>query len=219
MQNLTYISEGALKNIFNAAAVFEIIRNLATPFDKTPAYKAGLIDERGNLLKPRSKMTTEERNKVTLFDLLMFNIKKLMQKATGSQSLAPVAATLLLMREADLSTTDIDLLAETIVRDYEARSNYKTFFESEAPVNVSAAGEPSPKNIESPDILLGPPIKSVGLKVYKAKPKTYAKIKKTITMRRKLPKEISEQLDSADDFNAIAVQCEETSQTIIVDQK
>lgn len=157
--NARTLNENMMKSIFDGAAVIELVRRLSTPFDKTPAFKAGLIDAKGNYLKPRSKMTKEERQSFTLFDLLIFNLKKIMAKTTGSANFTPFVASMLLLKEHidDLSEDDIAVLAETMVSEVYPE-HYSMFLESEAPVNVSAA-EPNPpsepKNINYPDVIMG----------------------------------------------------------------
>ncbi len=182
MTDITYLQEGTLKTIFDAAAVIEIVRRLSTPFEKTEAFKAGLIDKDGNLKKPRNKMTQDERSKISLFDLLIFNIKKMMAKVTHSANLSPLIASILLLKESNLEDLKIPQLAESLITDFTARADYKTFLESEAPVNVSNAQvnpPASPTNIEAPDVLMG-----VGLKIRKYKKKNYDDTKKTLARRK-----------------------------------
>ena len=81
--------------------LYQFIKRLATPFNKWDAYKLGIIDEKGRVLKKRKDLTTvDERNAFRLFDVLVANLKKLLAKVPGgSTRLASYAAALLLLRE------------------------------------------------------------------------------------------------------------------------
>lgn len=102
--------------------VYQFIRRLATPFKEWDAYKLGIIDERGNILKSRKKLTTKkEKNAFGIFDLLVLNIKKLIEKLPGGKSrLASYAAALYLIREWNHFTPDTLLtedLSESEIND------------------------------------------------------------------------------------------------------
>jgi len=81
--------------------LYNVLRRLTTPFDKTKAYELGIIDERGKVLKKRKELTTsEERAAFTLFDVLIFNLKKIIQRLPfGKSKIANLAAALFLIRE------------------------------------------------------------------------------------------------------------------------
>jgi hypothetical protein len=81
--------------------VFSFIKRLVTPFKKWPAYKEGIIDEKGNILISRKKLTRNKQKKAFgLFDQLILNLKKLLAKLPGgSTRIASYAAALWLIRE------------------------------------------------------------------------------------------------------------------------
>ncbi len=74
---------------------YRFIKLLVTPFEKTEAFKLGIIDEKGNRVRPprdprtnvRPAMeplrTTEEKNAYTILHKLVFNIKKIFGKVPG----------------------------------------------------------------------------------------------------------------------------------------
>ena len=69
---------------------YRFIRLLTTPFQKTDAYKLGIIDENGNRIrqpnstKPAVELATiEQKNSYTILHKLVFNIKKLFAKVPG----------------------------------------------------------------------------------------------------------------------------------------
>lgn len=57
---------------------------LVTPFDKSDAYKLGIIDAKGKILKKQSQLTTsEEMDAYTYLQRLVFNLKRLLNKLPG----------------------------------------------------------------------------------------------------------------------------------------
>jgi len=85
----------------DAFITFRFLKLLVTPFNKTEAYKLGIIDERGKVLrKYRTLERIEERQAYTILHRLVFNIKKLIEKIPGGKSrLASYAAALFLIKE------------------------------------------------------------------------------------------------------------------------
>lgn len=95
---------GLIKRAGDLVYTFRFLTLLTTPFDKTKAYEAGIIDENGKRLKAFDKNTMEAReaykNYYTPFHRLVFNIKRLMANAPGGNSrLASYAAALYLIKE------------------------------------------------------------------------------------------------------------------------
>jgi len=80
---------------------FRFLRLLTQSWEDTAAFKAGVIDKDGNVLKkPRDLKTSEEKESYTLFHRLVFNIKRLINKVPfGKSKLASYAAALFLIRE------------------------------------------------------------------------------------------------------------------------
>ena len=85
----------------DAFITFRFLKLLVTPFDKTEAFKMGIIDERGKVLKRYKTLTRiEERQSYTILHRLVFNIKKLIEKIPGGKSrVATYAAALFLIKE------------------------------------------------------------------------------------------------------------------------
>ena len=88
----------ALGNVY---FVYQFIKKLVTPFNKTRAFELGIIDEKGKVLKKRSSLKTrDEREAYTLSDTLIFNLKKVLAKVPGGSSkFATFAAALFLLKE------------------------------------------------------------------------------------------------------------------------
>jgi hypothetical protein len=84
----------------DAYLVYQTVKRLTTPFKNWDAYKAGIIDERGNVLKKRSTLTPDEQQSWGYFDILTANLKKLLSKVPGGSSrLATIAAAAYLLKE------------------------------------------------------------------------------------------------------------------------
>ena len=80
--------------------VYQFIKRLAMPFNETKAFELGLIDEKGKRLKKAS--SKEEKNAMTYFDKLIFNLKRVLAKVTGIESkFTTFAAALFLLKESD----------------------------------------------------------------------------------------------------------------------
>ena len=85
----------------DAFITFRFLKLLVTPFNKTEAFRLGIIDERGKVLrKYKTLERIEERQAYTILHRLVFNVKKLIEKVPGGKSrLASYAAALFLLKE------------------------------------------------------------------------------------------------------------------------
>ena len=74
-QNLT---EGQAIDLFVA---YRFLRILTTPWEDQEAYKLGIIDKDGKLLRKRNTLKTEaEKKSFTLLHRLIFNLKRILHK-------------------------------------------------------------------------------------------------------------------------------------------
>ena len=97
---------------------YRFIKLLVTPFEKTEAYKLGIIDAKGNRVmpppkdgirqtKPEPLRTTEEKNAYTILHKLVFNIKKIFDKVPGLRTrLGTYAAALFLLKDTFKESVD-----------------------------------------------------------------------------------------------------------------
>ena len=95
---------------------YRFIKLLVTPFDKTPAFKLGIIDKDGNRLKEKSVArgmvptqlnTIEEKSAYTILHELVFNIKKIFAKVPGLRTkLGTYAAALFLLKDTFKESVD-----------------------------------------------------------------------------------------------------------------
>lgn len=80
--------------------VYKFIRLLVTPFDETDAFKLGVINNRGKVLIHVKNMTDKQLESFSLFNRLVFNIKKLIELVPGGKTkIGSYAAALFLLRE------------------------------------------------------------------------------------------------------------------------
>lgn len=85
--------------IIDNLIALRIIYLLTVPFDKTDAYKNGLIDANGSKLKDAE--TAEEKNSTSMLNRLCWNIKKVFALVPGGKTrLGSLAAAYLLVRES-----------------------------------------------------------------------------------------------------------------------
>ena len=154
---------------------------LVTPFEKTDAFKRGVIDKDGKLLVKVKDQTFEQKEAYDYLDRLVFNLKRLIAKVPGGKStFASLVAALYLVREETKYTSS----------QVEERFNYilnkiidqnVTFVEETILVErmlkaLSEEGEGAPANVTgsatSTDI-----------------PAIHPKKKKTPLAKRKVPQE------------------------------
>jgi hypothetical protein len=77
---------------------FRFLRQLVTPWNETQAFKLGLIDADGKVL--RKATTPQEKDAYTLFFRLVYNMKRLLNKVPlGKTKLASYVAALWLIKE------------------------------------------------------------------------------------------------------------------------
>ena len=78
---------------------YRFIKLLVTPFDKTPAYKMGIIDKDG--YRTEKKLTTsDEKNSYTVLHKMVFNIKRIFGKVPGLRTkVGTYAAALFLLKD------------------------------------------------------------------------------------------------------------------------
>lgn len=107
----TVLNEGA---IIDKVIALRIIKILITPFEKSDAFKFGIIDKNGKNLIPYNKLkTTEQRESYGILQRFMFNLKKLLNKLPGSDSYLKnsIAALLLIREQPETDVVDEEKLA------------------------------------------------------------------------------------------------------------
>ena len=104
---------------------YRFLRLLTTPFEKTDAFKLGIIDEKGNRVmqkkvkKPAVELvTSEQKSSYTILHKLIFNIKKLFNKIPGLRTkVGTYAAALFLLKDTfKESVDDPDMFEKEFVK-------------------------------------------------------------------------------------------------------
>ena len=104
---------------------YRFLRLLTTPFEKTDAFKLGIIDENGNRImqkkvkKPAVELvTSEQKSSYTILHKLIFNIKKLFNKIPGLRTkVGTYAAALFLLKDTfKESVDDPDIFEKEFVK-------------------------------------------------------------------------------------------------------
>jgi len=108
--------------------VYQFIKRLVTPFDQWSAFKAGIIDDKGTIIKKADKRSSIDKETFGKFDLMILKLKKLMAKIPGGQTkLASYAAALWLIKEGN-ENTDESLMEEQLL-------SYMNYIKENADVN------------------------------------------------------------------------------------
>ena len=144
--------------------VYEFLKRLATPFEKWPAYKEGIIDKEGNILIKKNDRNTLDQKKVfQIFDLMVLKLKRLVGKIPGGKTkIANYAAALWLIKEGvdwddkteedilneDISERFLEYVHEVNNRKFE--TFYKTVSNEEAPANAAGSGAIAGMGVNGP---------------------------------------------------------------------
>lgn len=90
-----------MNRLVNAFVIYKFIKLLVLPFEKTEAFKLGIIDKDGNYLKKQGDLkTSQEKLASNIFTRLVWNIKKILMKVPLVKTkLGSLATALYLIRE------------------------------------------------------------------------------------------------------------------------
>ena len=144
-----------MSRIVDNLIAYRILWMLVTPFDKTPAYRLGIIDEKGKLLRKMADLRTdEERSAYTYLHRLVFNLKRILIKLPGGDSrLKNIVAAFFLIKECYEKNDTTALLEEkymAILQKLEEKNitlveeelfvEEFMFLNEDAPANITGAG-------------------------------------------------------------------------------
>lgn len=125
-----------MANLVDLYVVYRILRRLTQPFTDWDAYKLGVIDAEGNILKKSSdRRTMAEQESLTVFDVLMIKLKKaLAVLPLGKTKLASYAAALFLIKEGT------NLTEENLTEKWETYMNSDEFLVEDVSANSVSSG-------------------------------------------------------------------------------
>ena len=130
---------------------YRFLKLLTTPFEKTDAFKLGIVDENGHrILKDKSDKpevelsTTQQQSSYTILHKLVFNIKKLFQKVPGLRTkVGTYAAALFLLKDTFKEHVEDPNFFESELVKYLKENNIE--FDNEISEEVVGFGEILPK--------------------------------------------------------------------------
>jgi len=96
--------------------VYKFAKYIALPFEEWQAYKLGIIDKDGNVIK-KNRVGSEEKNNYTFFHRLVRKLKQLLEKVPGMSSKLgkAVAAYFLFKEEVVKHGANGDMLDEAFI--------------------------------------------------------------------------------------------------------
>ena len=103
---------------------YRVVKLLATPFEKQEAFKYGIIDKDGKVLRKfRTLKTTAEKKAYTMLHRFVFNLKRILQKAGLGGKLGTFAVALGLLIREDKNYLPYKNLIESAVITYLKETN------------------------------------------------------------------------------------------------
>tara|TARA_Y100001972_G_scaffold4069_1_gene4545 strand:+ start:71 stop:556 length:486 start_codon:yes stop_codon:yes gene_type:complete len=98
---------------------YRVIKLLVTPFNRQEAYKYGIIDDKGKVLRKfRTLQKPEEKKAYTLLHRFVFNLKRILQKVGLGGRLGSFAVALGLLIKEDKKYEPYKQIIESAVITY-----------------------------------------------------------------------------------------------------
>ena len=117
-----YLEESRAIDLFVA---YRFLRILTTPWEDQEAFKLGIIDKDGKLLKKVNKLKTEqEKSSFTLLHRLIFNLKRILHKIPGVKTKIGTYATALYLLKQEYRDEVDDATIETAFTNWCIDSGY-----------------------------------------------------------------------------------------------
>jgi len=133
-----------MQPIIDLWLVYEFTKRLATPFNQTEAFKRGIIDADGNVMRPKKTLKTQADHRAwTWFDVLVNNLKRTLIRSGGTGQLAAIATAYYLMKEPPAKLKALSGLSEDALPVAEITTTYLSEakqFDEDAPVNAAGTG-------------------------------------------------------------------------------
>jgi hypothetical protein len=103
---------------------YRVVKLLVTPFEKQEAFKYGIIDKDGKVLKKyRTLKTTKEKQSYTILHRFVFNLKRILARVGLGGKLGSFAVALGLLIREDKSYLPYKNLIESAVITYLKETN------------------------------------------------------------------------------------------------
>ena len=103
---------------------YRIVKLLVKPFDKQEAFKYGIIDKDGNVLKKFKTLKSEkERKSYTILHRFVFNLKRILKRVGLGSRLGSFAVALALLIKENKEYEDKKILIESAIISYLKETN------------------------------------------------------------------------------------------------
>jgi len=113
-----------MSRTIDALITYRVIKLLVTPFERTEAFKRGIIDKDGNvLIKMKDVKVQSDKKHYTLLHRFVWNIKRLMKKVGLGSRLGTFGAALALLIKEDSSYAQHKDVIESAVITYLKEEN------------------------------------------------------------------------------------------------
>ena len=108
----------------DALITYRIVKLLTTPFERQEAFKYGIIDKDGKVLKKSKTLKTEkERKAYTILHRFVFNLKRILQRVGLGSRLGSFAVALALLIKENKEYEQHKVLIERAVNSYLKETN------------------------------------------------------------------------------------------------
>ena len=98
---------------------YRIIKLLVTPFERQEAYKQGIIDKDGNVLRKFNTLkTTAEKKSYTMLHRFVFNLKRILKRVGLGGRLGSFAVALALLLRENKEYEQHKILIESAIISY-----------------------------------------------------------------------------------------------------
>ena len=115
---------------------YRIMKILVTPFDKQEAFKYGIIDKKGKVLRKWSTINkSQEKRSYTILHRFIFNLKRILQKAGLGGKLGTFAVALAtLIREHQEYEEHQKLIESTVIKYLKQENLYSEILQEEGDI-------------------------------------------------------------------------------------
>src|SRR6056300_239548 len=123
---------------------YRVVKMLVTPFERQPAFKYGIIDKDGKVLKKYTSLQKrEERNAYTQLHRFVFNLKRILKRVGLGGRLGSFAVALALLLRENKEYEQHKVLLESTIISYRKETNqYENLLNEQGEVKPIYEQEP-----------------------------------------------------------------------------
>ncbi len=130
--------------LIDTLITYRIVKLLTTPFERQEAFKYGIIDKDGKVLKKSKTLKTEkERKAYTILHRFVFNLKRILQRVGLGSRLGSFAVALALLIKENKEYEQHKVLIESAINSYLKETNqYENLLNEQGEVKPVYETEP-----------------------------------------------------------------------------